>query len=147
MDAQRNRQNTLDAIAAFNAGDLDRYLASYAPDAVIHGLPEHLGANLAGHREFLTSMRAALPDVTSSVEDIVASGDLVATRHTYRGTHEGTLHGARPTGRVLEWRAMTFRRFNDEGLATERWIVSDDLALLRQLGQVGAGSTVSASAR
>lgn len=137
MDAERNRQNTLDAIAAFNAGDLDRYLASYAPDAVIHGLPEHVGPNLAGHREFLASMREALPDVTSTVDDIIASGDLVATRHTYRGTHEGVLHGARPTGRMLEWSAMTFRRFNDAGLATERWIVSDDLGLLRQLGQLG----------
>ncbi|HET8595931.1 MAG TPA: ester cyclase [Intrasporangium sp.] len=147
MDAERNRQSTLDAIAAFNEGDLDRYLASYAPEAVIHGLPEHLGANLSGHRQFLTSMREALPDVTSTVEDIVASGDLVATRHTYRGTHQGTLHGARPTGRVLEWRAMTFRRFNEEGLTTERWIVSDDLALLRQLGQLGTPATPTAAAR
>ncbi|MGN6752670.1 MAG: ester cyclase [Intrasporangium sp.] len=147
MDAERNRQNTLDAIAAFNAGDLDRYLASYAPDAVIHGLPEHLEPNLSGHREFLTSMREALPDVTSTVEDIVASGDLVATRHTYRGTHEGVLHGARPTGRVLEWRAMTFRRFDDAGLATERWIVTDDLALLRQLGHLGTPSGAPATAR
>jgi predicted ester cyclase len=92
-------------------------------------------------------MREALPDVTSTVEDIVASGDLVATRHTYRGTHQGTLHGARPTGRVLEWRAMTFRRFNDKGLTTERWIVSDDLALLRQLGQLGTPATSTAGAR
>lgn len=145
MDAERNRRNTLDAIAAFNAGDLDRYLASYAPDAVIHGLPEHLGPNVSGHRQFLTSMREALPDVTSTVEDIVASGDLVATRHTYRGTHQGTLHGARPTGRVLEWRAMTFRRFNDEGLATERWIVTDDLSLLRQLGQLGTPASTPAA--
>ncbi len=145
MDAERNRQNTIDAIAAFNAGDLDRYLASYAPDAVIHGLPEHLGATVSGHHEFLTSMRDALPDVTSTIEDIVASGDLVATRHTYRGTHEGVLQGVRPTGRVLEWQAMTFRRFNDEGLAIERWIVSDDVALLRQLGQLGAPKATSAS--
>ncbi len=138
MDAERNRQNTLNAIAAFNAGDLDGYLASYAPDAVVHGLPEHLEPTVSGHREFLTSMRDALPDVTSTVEDSAASGDLVATRHVYRGTHEGALHGVRPTGKVLEWDAMTFRRFNDAGLVVERWIVSDDMALLRQLGQLGA---------
>ncbi|MDN5797040.1 MAG: ester cyclase [Intrasporangium sp.] len=137
MDAERNRQNTLDAIAAFNTGDLDRYLASYAPNAVIHGLPQHLEPTVSGHREFLTAMRDALPDVTSTVEDSAASADLVATRHTYRGTHEGVFHGARPTGQVLEWTAMTFRRFNDQGLVTERWIVSSDLALLRQLGQLG----------
>ena len=134
MDAERNKQVTRDAVAAFNAGDLDRYLASYSPDAVIHGLPEHLEPNLTGHREFLTSTRRALPDFTSTIEDIIAEGDLVAVRMTYTGTHEGTFRGVPPTGRQLRWDAMTFRRFNDDGLTVERWILGDSISLLQQLG-------------
>lgn len=134
MDAQRNKQNTLDAVAAFNAGDVDRYLSSYAPEAVIHGLPEHLEPNLTGHREYLASTRKALPDFTSTIEGIAAEDDLVAVRLTYSGTHSGVFHGAAPTGRRLTWQAMTFRRFDDDGRCVERWILGDNLGLLKQLG-------------
>ena len=136
MDAELNRRNTLAAVEAFNAGDLDRYQRSYAPDAVIHGLPDHLEPNLAGHREFLDSMRLALPDFHADVHALVVEGDMAASRATYTGTHEGMLHGVRPTGRVLSWESMTFRRFNDEGLTVERWILGDNLALLHQLGTI-----------
>ncbi|HET7398793.1 MAG TPA: ester cyclase [Intrasporangium sp.] len=136
MDENRNKQNTLAAIEAFNAGDLERYLASYAPDAVIHGLPEHLEPTVSGHHEFLASMREALPDFSADVHAIVVEGDTLAARLTYTGTHRGMLHGVRPTGKVLRWDAMNFRRFNDEGLTVERWILGDNLSLLRQLGLV-----------
>jgi len=136
VDSARNRQNTIDAVAAFNAGDLERYLASYAPDATIHGLPEHLQPNVTGHREFLTQMRQSLPDFSSTIEAIVAEGDLVAARLSYNGTHEGVFRGVPPTGKRLTWDAMTFRRFNDDGLTVERWILGDNLSLLHQLGLV-----------
>ena len=66
----------------------------------------------------------------------MAEGDLLAARVTYTGTHEGTMRGVAPTGRVLTWDAMTFRRFDEEGRVVERWIIGDDLALLHQLGLV-----------
>ena len=46
------------------------------------------------------------------------------------------LSGAAPTGRVLTWDAMTFRRFDEEGRVVERWIIGDDIGLLHQLGLV-----------
>lgn len=136
VDENRNRENTLAAIEAFNAGDVDRYLTSYAREAVIHGLPEHLEPTVSGHREFLLSMRDALPDFSADVHAVVVEADTLAARLTYTGTHRGVLHGVRPTGRVLRWDAMNFRRFNDDGLTVERWILGDNLALLRQLGLV-----------
>lgn len=136
MDPQRNKERTLDAVAALNQGDLDGYLAIYAPGAVVHGLPEHVTPDAAGHREVLADTRRALPDFRAQVEAVVADGDLLAARITYTGTHEGVLSGAPPTGKVLTWDAMTFRRFDDEGRVVERWIISDDLGLLHQLGLV-----------
>ena len=44
--------------------------------------------------------------------------------------------GAAPTGRVITWDAMTFRRFDEEGQVVERWIIGDDIGLLHQLGLV-----------
>lgn len=134
MDPQRNTQRTLDAVAALNRGDLEGYLAIYAPGAVVHGLPDHLPPDVAGHREFLTEIRRSLPDFRAEVEAVVADGDLLAARITYSGRHLGTLRGVPPTGRLLTWEAMTFRRYDDEGQVVERWIVTDNLSLLHQLG-------------
>jgi predicted ester cyclase len=134
MDAQRNKQRTLDAVAALNGGDLEGYLAIYAPGAVVHGLPDHVTPDAAGHRELLTEIRRALPDFRAQVEAVVAEDDLLAARIRYSGTHRDSLRGVAPTGRVLTWEAMTFRRFDDEGRVVERWILGDDLSLLHQLG-------------
>jgi len=134
MDAQRNKARTLEAVAALNGGDLDGYLAIYAPGAVVHGLPDHVTSDAAGHRDLLTEIRRALPDFRAEVGAVVAEGDLLAARITYTGTHRGVLNGVAATGRVLTWDAMTFRRFDDEGRVVERWIIGDDLALLHQLG-------------
>ncbi|HET9022134.1 MAG TPA: ester cyclase [Ornithinibacter sp.] len=134
MDPQRNKERTLDAVAALNRGDLDGYLAIYAPGAVVHGLPDHLSADAAGHREFLAEIRQSLPDFRAKVEAVVAEDDLLAARITYSGTHLAPMRGVPPTGRVLTWEAMTFRRYDDEGQVLERWIVGDNLSLLHQLG-------------
>jgi steroid delta-isomerase-like uncharacterized protein len=136
MDAQRNKARTLDAVAALNGGDVEGYLSIYAADAVVHGLPDHVTPDPAGHRDVLTDIRRALPDFRAEVEAVVAEDDLLAARITYTGTHRGTLSGVAPTGRVLTWDAMTFRRFDEEGRVVERWIIGDDLALLHQLGLV-----------
>ena len=134
MDPSRNKERTLDAVDALNRGDLDGYLAIYAPGAVVHGLPDHVTPDAAGHREVLAETRRSLPDFRAQIEAVVAEGDLLAARITYSGTHRGTMRGVAPTGRVLTWEAMTFRRFDDEARVVERWIVGDNLALLHQLG-------------
>ncbi len=136
MDPQRNKERALDAVAALNRGDVEGYLAIYAPGAVVHGLPEHVTPDASGHRDVLIDIRRALPDFRADVAAVVAEGDLLAARITYTGTHEGPMSGVAPTGRVLTWDAMTFRRFDEEGRVVERWIIGDDLTLLHQLGLV-----------
>ncbi len=136
MYPQRNKERTLAAVAALNRGDVDGYLAIYAPDAVVHGLPEHVTPDVAGHREVLEEMRRALPDLRAQLAAVVAEGDLLAARVTYWGTHQGLMLGAAPTGRVITWDAMTFRRFDAQGRVVERWIIGDDLGLLHELDLV-----------
>jgi predicted ester cyclase len=134
MDPAGNKQRVINAVEAFNSGDLDAYLSSYAANAVIHGLPPHLEPNLTGHREYLTSVRAGLPDFRATIDDIIAEADLVAVRMTYHGTHLGPLMDVAATGRQVRWQAMTFRRCGADGLTVERWIQGDTLGLLTQLG-------------
>ena len=88
-----SRDRVLAAVAAFNRGDLDSYLASYAGDAVIHGLPPDVDPSPAGLRTFLVDLRAGLPDLQVVIEDTVVEGDRVAVRMTYRGTHRASSSG------------------------------------------------------
>jgi predicted ester cyclase len=57
------------------------------------------------------------PDVRVEIESMVAEGDLVAVRLTFRGTHA-------PTGQQATWPEMVFVRFS-EGTAAESWEVTD----------------------
>jgi steroid delta-isomerase-like uncharacterized protein len=129
-----NRDRMLRAVAAFNAGDVDGYLASYADDARVHGLPAAYPPTKDGLRAFLIHVRAGVPDLRVTVADTVAEGDRVAARLTYTGTHRGALFGAAPTGRQLEWDGITIRRFDASGRTVERWIRNDTVSLLAQLG-------------
>ena len=138
MTPDQTRARLTAALDAFNRGDLDAYHASYASDAVIHGLPAPYAPNPTGHREYLTMMRRALPDMTATVDDAIVEGDMLAARLTYRGTHRGELSGVHPTGHVLTWSAMTFRRYDEIGLTVERWLLGDTVSLLRQLGAAAA---------
>jgi predicted ester cyclase len=68
-----------------------------------------------------------------TIEDIVAEGDKVALRTTFRGTHTGELNGIPPTGRQVEVTALNiFRMVNSK--AVEQRVVNDDLGMLQQLG-------------
>jgi len=130
---EENRQRIIDAVAAFNRGEVDVYISSYAEDAVIHGLPADTEPSPSGLREFLEALRAGLPDLRVTIEDTVAEGDRVAVRMTYRGTHDGELFGSAPTGRTIEWDGLTIRRLRADGRTVERWIRNDVQALLAQL--------------
>jgi predicted ester cyclase len=130
---EENRRRVTDAVAAFNRGDLDAYIRSYAEDAVIHGLPSDVEPSPGGLRRFLESLCEGLPDLQVTIEDTVAEGDRVAVRMTYRGTHQGELFGAAPTGRTVEWDGLTIRRLGPDGRTVERWIRNDAQGLTAQL--------------
>jgi steroid delta-isomerase-like uncharacterized protein len=78
---------------------------------------------------------AAFPDLQHVPEDQVAEGDLVATRLTIRGTHQGAFQGIPPTGRQVELSAINIDRFVN-GKIAEKHIVFDALGMMRQLGVV-----------
>jgi predicted ester cyclase len=77
--------------------------------------------------------RAAFPDGVMTIEDMIAEGDKVATRKTYRGTHQGQFLGIPPTGRHISVGLIDMMRLVD-GKVVEHWNVGDDLSMLQQLG-------------
>ncbi|ELZ02150.1 ester cyclase [Natrialba aegyptia] len=118
----------------FAKGDLDLLDELYSEDAVErNAMGTHQGRPEI--RESYNSFLTAFPDVSQTVENIVAEGDLVAVRITSRGTHTGELGGIEPTGKEIEVQQMFFARIED-GVIAERWFLPDNLSLLQQLGVI-----------
>jgi predicted ester cyclase len=114
--------------------DLDRAAAACAPDVRFHGLgpgPGPLGS--AGWKAAMGEFLTAFPDGHFAVDDVLADGDRVAIRHTFRGTHQGVFLGIAPTGRRVSVAAMVLYRVIGAQIA-ESWWTADLLGLLRQLG-------------
>jgi predicted ester cyclase len=74
------------------------------------------------------------------VEDVIASGDKAVARVLITGTHKGPFMGLPATGKTVVVNLIDITRFGDDGLAREHWGVSDQLALMQQLGLIPAGS-------
>ena len=56
-----------------------------------------------GMGQLIALYRTAFPDLTATVEDMVAEGDKVAYRLTFRGTHQGELMGMPATGKHVTY--------------------------------------------
>ena len=128
---------------ALDAGDLNRALAAFAPDAVVHlsGAPGPL--TLDGFKQFGRVFLSAFPGGRSTVEDVIAEGDKVVSRITYRGTHTGDLMGIPPTGKSITMAETIVDRFTD-GKIVESWRLFDQMAMMQQLGVIPApGQAVS----
>ena len=89
--------------------------------------------NLEQHKELWLSFNVAFPDLTHTIEEIYADGDIVVARETLRGTHEGEFSGIPPTGKKVEFCAVAIYRFSN-GKFAEFWADADLLGLYQQLG-------------
>jgi steroid delta-isomerase-like uncharacterized protein len=91
----------------------------------------------SGVKEFISTYRAAFPDARITVEQQLAEGDLVATRWTGRGTHEGELMGITATGKHVTVSGLTISRL-EGGKIVEEFQNWDTFGLMQQLGAVPA---------
>jgi predicted ester cyclase len=78
---------------------------------------------------------AAFPDQKWTIEELIAEGDKVVNRFTWRGTHQGNFLGIAPTGSQVEVKGVVIDRFADGKIADTR-ILMDNLGLMQQLGVV-----------
>lgn len=116
-----------------NGANLDAIDLFFHEDYVYHepGTSEVRGTE--GLRQLLSAYRTALPDLSVTVEDLVAEDEMVAHRFTIRGTHKGYLMGVPATGEKVEFTGTVISRF-DDGEIVEEWENLDSLGLLYQIG-------------
>ena len=80
----------------------------------------------------------AIPDARGEVLDVVGEGDKVVLVDRFGGTHRGEFHGRPGTGRHIEWMAIHVYTIRD-GKILEDAVMTDSLAIMRQLGLVPGG--------
>ncbi len=120
---------------AFNAGRLEVFDEVCSPDVVSHdpAEPDDI-RGIEAHKERVRMYRTAMPDLQVTFDDVIASGDKVATRWTVRGTNDGELMGMLPTGRKVEVTGMSIDRFDADGKIVETWDQWDNSGFMAQLG-------------
>jgi steroid delta-isomerase-like uncharacterized protein len=115
-----------------NEGDIDACVALLSPDFVMNmaGLPTRHGPDV--WRQGVQVIKRGFPDLRAHIDGVVAAGDQVALRLTFRGTHQGEFLGMPATGRTIEYVSHEFYRIAG-GLFAEEWICSDTATLYAQL--------------
>ena len=88
-----------------------------------------------GHTQSIVDCLTAFPDLEVAIEELIAEGDLVMVRTTWRGTHQGPFWEIPPTGRPVSCSSIVIFRLAF-GQLVERWESLDRLDVLRQLGVV-----------
>jgi steroid delta-isomerase-like uncharacterized protein len=137
MSTEENKAAVRRWFQAFNDRDSPAEEAARSADFAAHvpGAPAPLDG--AGWKSFLAAFLTGFPDGRLVLEDMVAEGDRVAARWTFRGTHAGEFLGIAPTGRPVSMAAIEVNRVAD-GQVAEHWVVLDQLGLLHQLGALPA---------
>ena len=107
----------------------------YAADVVQY---DPAGATARGRAEvkrYIEGFRVVLPDLTFTIESLVAEGDRVVWRFTSRGTQKGPLMNIPPSGKSAVVVGMVEFRLAG-GKIAEVWVNFDALGLLRQIGVI-----------
>jgi predicted ester cyclase len=130
-----NEENKAVVRSAIDALNQKNWAALYdeltAPDFVLHDASTTI-QGLEAYKEFISTFLTAFPDTHFTIEDVIAEGDTVVTRQTFRGTHAGD-YGIPPTSKQVTVSAIDITRVSN-GKRVEEWFNGDDLGLLQQIG-------------
>jgi predicted ester cyclase len=138
MTSQQTQEEANKAIVrryreAHNANDLSALDEIVAADLNAHnvlpGLPPGREGGKMAHQGFL----AAFPDGQATTEDLIAEGDKVVERYSFRGTNTGSFLGAPPTGRTIQSSSISIYRIAN-GKIVEHWGENDVIGVMVQLG-------------
>jgi len=134
MPAEQNKAAARRFLEETDKGNLDVIDELVSPDAVDHNPFPGQAPGAEGVRQVFAMLKAAFPDMSQSIQDMVAEGDRVAIRSTLHGTHRGEFLGIPATGKQVALPGIDIIRFDEEGKMIEHWGLFDVPLLMQQLG-------------
>jgi len=130
MSLAENKAIVRRFIDAYNKRNLDLIDDFVAPDYFDHTNK----VDREGLKQLFNMGFKAFPDWHETIEDIIAEGDKVWVRVTYKGTNTGEWLGLAPTGnKITAMGAVDIYRIVSGKLA-EYWNVTDPMDFNKQLG-------------
>ena len=118
-----------------NKKNMDVFDELNAEDFVNLSAPPGMPTDRAGGTMFLGGFLSAFPDSEVTVDDMIAEGDLVATKKTFTGTHTGEFMGIAASGNRVTLQYVDILRLRD-GRIIEHWLSMDQLSFMQQLGVI-----------
>ena len=110
-------------------------LAVLAPNFVDSTLPTGRRQGVAGPLAASKLMRAAIPDLSCKIEQMIVAGDRVVTHLRFRGHFTGRFGQIQGHGQTINFIATDIYRISD-GRIAENWHIEDNLTLQQQLGLI-----------
>ena len=135
MSAEQNKatfRRMVDEV--FNRGNLDlidEILTSNFAER--EELPPGFPSGGEGVKQLTKVLRSAFPDFKATIEDMIAEGDKVVVRMTWKGTHQGEFLGVPPTGKRVSFGVIDIVRF-EGGKFAEHWGLWDSTKMMQQIG-------------
>ena len=117
-----------------NQGNIDLTDEFFSEDFVEHeafpGLPT---TGPEAPKAAFAMLLAAFPDLQITPDEMIGEGDKVTVRATMSGTHKGEFMGIPPTNKSFNAQIIDIIELHD-GKATEHWGLTDQPAMMQQLG-------------
>lgn len=124
--------------AAYNAGDIDALDAVTAPEYISYPTMVGLDENKAQ----IAALRAAIPDLQTTTDLLIAEGNWIAYLWTAAGTFSNPFDfgGMQlpPTNQPIQLQGITFAVANADGLIVAEWSEVDNLSFGMQFGMFPA---------
>ncbi|MFD5922059.1 ester cyclase [Kitasatospora sp. NPDC058201] len=96
-------------------------------------LPDGRPQGPAGPAFASRAFRAAVPDLTCELADLLITGDMITARLVFRGHFTGVFDGVAGRGQRVEFNAIDIQHVGTDRI-TEDWHIEDNRTLLAQLG-------------
>jgi len=116
-------------------GNLDNLDDLVTDDVVDHEAAPGQPEGKEGVRWFADMMRSAFSDLNVVVGQSLESGDLAAAQVTITGKHTGEFMGVPASDKTFEIESIDIIRI-DDGKCAEHWGVTDNIALMQQIGAI-----------
>ena len=120
----------------WNTGDEALARTALAPNFIDSTLPTGRPQGLAGPLAASKLVRAAIPDLSCEIEQMIVAGDRVVAHLHFHGHFTGHFGLMEGKGQTINFIATDIYRIVD-GRIAENWHIEDNLTLQQQLGLIG----------
>ena len=137
MSPEANAEVVRRFFEAYNHNQPEVYAELCSPDYICHMGATETATGLAANLEAEAYHRTVFSEARWDIVDLIAAGDKVVVRKTWRLTHTGPFQGLPPSGRTLIGSGIEIHQLRD-GKLIETWSESDNLSFMQQLGALPA---------